>query len=87
MPAGSDRSAGANATRCGECVWITALACGLARYTSACMATTSVLIPSRSPSATLPRGGPRRGHRARNLVSGVQQAHRDIHHGAVEREV
>jgi hypothetical protein len=26
MPAGSDRSAGANATRCGGCMWITPLA-------------------------------------------------------------
>ena len=51
---GSGRPARANASRCGECVWITAQACGLARYTSVCMAMTSVLIPPGSPSATVP---------------------------------
>ena len=33
---GSGRPARANASRCGECVWITAPACGLTRYTSVC---------------------------------------------------
>ncbi len=67
---GNGRPATANASRCGECVWITAPAWGLTRYISVCMATTSVLIPPGSPRSPFHRGGSRPGHRARGRGSG-----------------